>query len=132
MVRTDLLKRGIPWVRLLLGNPAQSTALNLGWRHRASAVASVALITGCVARRPRVTMVAAVGVLALNQRFYLLLLRQRGGRGAAAGFPLHVLHHLVSVAAVPVGILLHLRERFSPDAADSVSSDDTADPITSK
>jgi hypothetical protein len=126
MVRTDFLRRGIPWVRLLLGSPTQSTALNLGWRHRTSAVASVALITGCVARRPRVTMVAAVGILTLNQRLYLLLLRQRGWRGAAAGFPLHVLHHLVSVAAVPVGIVLHLRERFSPDSADTASSDDAA------
>jgi len=119
MVRTDFLRRGIPWVRLLLGSPTQSTALNLGWRHRASAVASVALITGCVARRPRVTMVAAVGILALNRRFYLLLLRRRGWRGATAGFPLHVLHHLTSAAAVPVGIVLHLRERFSPDSADT-------------
>jgi hypothetical protein len=126
MVRTDFLRRGIPWVQLLLVNPTQSRALNLGWRHRTSAVASVALITGCVVRRPRVTMVAAVGILALNQRFYLLLLKQRGRRGAAAGFPLHVLHHLVSVAAVPVGIVLHLRERFSPDSADPASTDDAA------
>ena len=126
MVRTDLLRRGVPWVRLLLGSPSQSTALNLGWRHRTSAVASVAFITGCLARRPRVTMVAAVGIFALNRRFYLLLLRRRGWRGATAGFPLHVLHHLISVAAVPVGIVLHLRERSSRDTADTASSDKDA------
>ena len=123
MVRTDFLRRGIPWVRLLLEGPTQSTALNLGWRHRASAMVSVVLIAGCVTRRPRVTMVAAVGILALNRRFYLLLLRRRGWRGATAGFPLHVLHHLVSVAAVPVGTVLHLRESFSPASADPASTD---------
>ncbi len=124
MVRTDFRRRGIPWVRLLLGSPAQSTALNLGWQHRTSALASVALISGGVTRRPRVTIVAAAALLTLNRRFYLLLLRRRGLRGAAAGFPLHVVHHLVSVAAVPAGTVLHLRERFNSGSADTTSSDD--------
>jgi hypothetical protein len=84
------------------------------------------LVAGCVARRrQRTTLVAAVGLLALNQRFYLLLLRQRGWREATAGVPLHVLHHLVSVAAVPAGIAFHLKKSFSRRSAGTTSSDHT-------
>src|SRR4029453_948541 len=51
MVRTDLLRRGVPWLRLILEGRARATALNLGWRHRVSTVASFALVVGLVRRR---------------------------------------------------------------------------------
>ena len=41
MVRTDFWQRGAPWVELVLSRGVDSAALNLGWRHRASALASV-------------------------------------------------------------------------------------------
>jgi GT2 family glycosyltransferase len=104
MIRTDLTRRGVPWVRLLLDQGAPSDALNLGLRHRASAAASVALVGALVARKPRVVGAAALTLLALNAGFYSLLLRRRGPRHAAAGVPLHVLHHLVSVTAVPIAL----------------------------
>ena len=47
----------------------------------------------------------------LNTDFYALLYEKRGLRQAAAGVPLHLLHHIVSVVAVPVGVSQHLRER---------------------
>lgn len=111
MIRTDLSRRGVPWVRLLLEKRASSDALNLGLRHRASAAASVALVVGLAARRPRVTGAAGIVLLALNGSFYLLLLRRRGLAQAAAGVPLHVLHHLTGVAAVPIGLSQHLLAR---------------------
>ena len=118
MIRTDLARRGIPWVRLLLDNRASSDALNLSLRHRASATASVALLGGLVARKPSVIGGAASVLLALNASFYLLLLRKRGLAQAAAGVPLHVLHHLVSVAAVPMGLSHHLLARRARDDGD--------------
>jgi GT2 family glycosyltransferase len=111
MIRTDLVRRGVPWVRLLLDSSASSDALNLGLRHRASAAASVALLGGLVARRPRVVGAAAGILLALNASFYALLLQKRGLRQAAAGFPLHVLHHLTSVTAVPIALSQHVFAR---------------------
>ena len=111
MIRTDLERRGIPWVRLLLEKRVSSDVLNLGLRHRASAAASVALVLGLAARRPRAVGAAGFVLLALNGSFYLLLLRRRGLAQAAAGVPLHVLHHLTGVAAVPIGLSQHLLAR---------------------
>ena len=51
------------------------------------------------------------GSSALNRRFYALLLRRRGPAEAALGVGLHALHHLVSAAAVPVGVARWARER---------------------
>jgi GT2 family glycosyltransferase len=104
MLRTDLARRGVPWIRLLLENPASSNTLNLGLRHRASAAASVAFVVAFAARRPRAMGVAGSLLLALNRDFYLLLLRRRGPLQLATGVPLHILHHLISVASVPVAL----------------------------
>jgi GT2 family glycosyltransferase len=41
MLHTDFHGRGIPWVVLLLRHRYAATTLNLGWRHRVSAGASV-------------------------------------------------------------------------------------------
>ena len=112
MVRTDFGARGVPWVRLLLRHGGSATELNLGWRHRLSALISVAGTLGLLARRPAAVATAGLGLVALNRRFYMLLLRRRGPAEATAGVFLHALHHLASVAAVPAGVLLHLLDRL--------------------
>lgn len=112
MVRTDLLDRGVPWVMMMLRAGGGSRALNLGWRHRLSAVAALALVCGTVARRGRLAAGALCALLALNRRFYGLLWRHGGARGAAAGVALHVIHHLTAAAALVVGVAAHLKERL--------------------
>jgi glycosyltransferase involved in cell wall biosynthesis len=101
MVRSDYADRGLPWSRLLLRSRAGlgSRSLNLGWRHRLSALASVAVLAGLVLRRPRAALLALGSLLALNSGFYALLLRKRGPGEAAAGVGLHVVHHLAGTAA---------------------------------
>lgn len=111
MVRTDFRDRGVPWVMLLLRHRGSATALNLGWRHRLSALAALAGALGLLARRPAAALAAGAGLVALNRRFYALLLRRRGPGEATAGIFLHALHHLASVASVPAGIVLYLLER---------------------
>ena len=107
MVDTDLRRRGAPWTRLQLERGESSSALNLGWRHRLSAVASVALAAAALTRRPRAALAALAGLVALNHRFYALLAR-RGGPGlAAGGVALHVVHHLTAVTSVAVGAAGH-------------------------
>jgi GT2 family glycosyltransferase len=107
MTQTDLLRRGVPWVRMMLEDDSHSTALNLGWRHRAGSIGSLLLLTSLPGRRLR----RAAGLLAflvvLDRHFYELLLRRRGSRQLAAGVPLHLLHRLVAAAAIPVGLLAH-------------------------
>ena len=111
MTRTDLLDRGVPWVELALRTGSFPSTLNLGWQHRRSAAASVALAAGPVTGRPRLSVSAAAVLVAANRDFYALLTRRLGPSGAAAGVALHVPHHLTAAAAVPLGTASHLRER---------------------
>ena len=104
MVRTDLLRRGAPWTGLLFERRCSSTALNLAWRHRVSAAASVLVLGAVGARRPLPGGAAVVAIAVLNRRFYRLLWARGGPRLALPGLGLHLVHHLTSVAAIPVGI----------------------------
>lgn len=111
MVRSDLTRRGAPWVALLLRRRRGSTALNLAWRHRLTALA---VTTGSAAlglRRPRVAAAMLAFQVAANRDLYRLLLERRGPREALAGVGLHAVHHLSAVCAVPVGVAAHLRRR---------------------
>jgi GT2 family glycosyltransferase len=110
MVRTDFSRRGVPWVRMLLRERRGGTALNLGWRHRLSALASLLLVGGLLVRRPRAALLALMGLLVLNRQLYVLLARRGGVRLLCAGIVLHVVHQLTAVAAVPAGVAAHLRE----------------------
>ena len=112
MIVTDFSARGVPWVGLVLERGG-SSALNLGWRHRLSALASLSLAGGAALRRPRVAATAGLALVALNHRFYAMLARRRGPAEATVGVALHALHHVVSVAAVPVGVARWLQGRHA-------------------
>jgi GT2 family glycosyltransferase len=109
MVESDLWDRGVPWVELLLRHRTRSSALNLGWRHRASAAASLVAAVSLLRGRPRSAVAALAALVALNRSFYSLLLRRRGPLQAAAGVGLHALHHVVGALAVPIAVVDHLR-----------------------
>jgi cellulose synthase/poly-beta-1,6-N-acetylglucosamine synthase-like glycosyltransferase len=111
MVRTDFAIRGAPWVVLLLRHRLPARGLNLGWRHRLSAVACLVGVAAVALRRPRITAGAALALVALNHSFYALLLRQRGPAEALLGVGLHAVHHLTGAAALPVGALSYLLDR---------------------
>jgi hypothetical protein len=111
MVGTDFGARGAPWVALMLRRGSGSTALNLGWSHRVTAGASLMLLAAAGRRRLPLSMALLVLILMLNHPFYRMLLRQRGATFALSAVPLHVLHHLVGVAAVPAGARQYLRGR---------------------
>ncbi len=111
MVRTDFAIRGVPWVGLLLHHRSAASQLNLGWRHRLSAAAALGLAVSIARRRRLAASGSLAALVALNLSFYALLLRRRGPMEACAGVGLHAIHHLTGVAALPVGILSHLRKR---------------------
>lgn len=115
MVCTDFARRGVPWVALLLRSGRVSTALNLGWRHRLSAAACTIGTLAVLARRPRIAAASLLVLLGLNRDFYALLARRCGLGQAAIGVGLHAVHHLTAVAAVPAGVLTHLRDVRSHD-----------------
>jgi glycosyltransferase involved in cell wall biosynthesis len=112
MARTDFSRRGVPWARLLLRERTHSTALNLGWRRRASAAASVALAGSLLARRRRLAAAALLANLVLDRNLYALLARRGGPSLLLAGIGLQQLHQLAAAASVPTALFLHqLEER---------------------
>ena len=108
MVRTDFWQRGVPWVELVLRHRSGSSALNLGWRPRVSAVAAIVSALGFVRGRPTTALCGLVALTALNAELYELLYRRRGPAAATAGVGLHAVHHVTGVLAVPVGVARHL------------------------
>lgn len=123
MVRTDLLIRGAPWIGLLLEHRdhVSTSALNLGWRHRLSALASVALVAAAPLAVALPLAGLALGLfslgalVALNRSFYGLLLRREGFARTAGGVALHVVHLLTAVVALPLGIVARPLWRPKPD-----------------
>ena len=111
MVRTDFFRRGVPWVELLLERRELPSSLNLGMRERASALASVLGAWSLVRRKPAGVAAALATLAVLNRDLYGLLARKQGPRRAAMGVGLHAIHHLTAAAALPAGLLAHLRSR---------------------
>lgn len=142
MIYSDFRDRGIPWTRLLIERGEAPATLNLGWRHRLTALAVLAT-TLSVLRTRRLTTVpaglAAMGVL--NRRFYGVLWRHGGARLTLAGVGLHAIHHLTAIAAVPFGFVAHFRRHgatpkpppLAPlDDASRVVAHDTSERTESK
>jgi hypothetical protein len=111
MVATDFGRRGVPWARLLLRDGGDSTTLNLGWKRRTSAAATVALLGALLMRRPRLAAAALLANLLLDRDLYALLARRGGPRLLLAGIGLHQLHQLSAAASVPVAVALHTAEK---------------------
>ena len=110
MIRCDVLQRGVPWLKLLLARRRSMAALNLSWRHRASALASVAVAGAVATRRRRALVPPVLLLIALNHAFYGLLWKKLGPRKAALGVGLHVLHHLSAVVSAPLALWEYVRE----------------------
>jgi GT2 family glycosyltransferase len=110
MVRTDFARRGAPWVALLAQSQRQGaggappTGLNLGWRHRLSALAVVVFVLMLLRRRPLAALAALAAMVGLNRSLYALILRRRGPGEAVAAVGLHAIHHLTAAASVPAGL----------------------------
>jgi GT2 family glycosyltransferase len=111
MVFTDFARRGVPWVALLAAERRLSGTLNLGWRHRFSALAALLTVVGVLNRRPSWSAAGAGTFVALNHSFYALLHHRGGPAVALLGPGLHALHHLVGAAAVPPGIAVAVAAR---------------------
>ena len=111
MVRTDLLLRGIPWVRLMLEHRSAPTTLNLSVRERASTILTMLAVPPALFGRPRPVLGLALVVTLLNAPFYWILVRRMGLIRALAGMGLHALHRAIAVVSVPSGLLVHLWAR---------------------
>jgi GT2 family glycosyltransferase len=128
MVRTDFHHRAVPWVDLMIKHGHSSTDLNLGWRHRASALAVLVIALAAITHHPVVAAGAVAAFVVLNLTFYRTLRRRQGLLRAVAGVGLHALHHAVAIAAVLYAVARHLPRhgrlprRESTEPAETVAS----------
>jgi hypothetical protein len=113
MLHVDTVERTIPWVDLMLAGRAPHSSLNAGAKHRAAALLALGAVGAAALRRPVVATAALGAFVALNADLYATIARRRGRAQAAAAVPLHVLHHVSATAAIPAGIAMHLRRRYS-------------------
>lgn len=112
MLHVDTVERAIPWVDLMLDGRAPHSSLNAGAKHRASALLALTTVGAAALGRPRTALLALGGFAALNTDLYRTIARRRGPLEGATAVPLHVLHHVSAAAAVPAGVVLHLRRRY--------------------
>ena len=112
LLRVDVLKRAVPWTRLMLLRGSTPPDLNLKPHHRASGVLVLLLLAAPIAAwatsgRARVAVGAAalavaVALLVLNRDLYGFLFRKRGALFAARSVPAHWLYYAYASAAFAV------------------------------
>ena len=114
MVRTDVWRRGRPWVELLLARRLSALAVSGGWRYRLSALAAVCMLAAVALLEPLMLAVAALALAGLNAGFYRLLLGAGGPALLGAGVGLHVVHLLSAAVSLPLGAATFALARLRP------------------
>jgi hypothetical protein len=116
MLRTDLLDRGVPWVRLLLADGSFGTRRSLNLRRRERVytglmgLALAAAIVALVRLDPRWLLAALACVLPVivgNVSLYRFLQRTSGLGVALLCLPLHLAYYVLNGFAVVIGTSLH-------------------------
>jgi glycosyltransferase involved in cell wall biosynthesis len=126
VLKTDLLHRGIPWMRLLLEEGGEGAALNVSPREKI-AVALVGLGLGSFAAAlilgvPALVVgaIALIVVIVMNLPLYRYLARGRGPAFGIGVVPLHLLYYVTSGLAFALGHVTH-RLHGGRDARDGVA-----------
>jgi glycosyltransferase involved in cell wall biosynthesis len=101
LLRTDILRRAIPWTRLILETGKIPSDLNLKWGQRVSLglttlALGLAVLSPIVPRLLVACGVALLTVLFLNRKLYGFFWRQKGLLFTAACIPLHLLYFVYS------------------------------------
>jgi len=117
MLKTDLWRRGVPWVRLILAKGEAPSDLNTNRGSRWSTLLAwfgVALLPLAVwsGEWVGIALAALIGVVALNLPFYRFLAQHRGVGFALRSIPWHLLYFLECGLAGMLGLLLHCRDRL--------------------
>jgi glycosyltransferase involved in cell wall biosynthesis len=130
-IRTDVLDRGIPWVRLLLERSRMASPANLnlkrGERVKTVLVAAgLALLVGGLIAGDRFVVAAGVaawvGVALSNLSLYVWFARQRGLLFALGVIPMNLWYYLESGVAVAAGVVLHLAAGSPPPPSRAASA----------
>jgi len=118
MLRDDLLRRGVPWVRMALERRSLTDEFATDARERACTAAVGLALAGALGAVVQpwcaAAAMAALGAATWLQRdFYRYLARHGGPRLAFAGVALHLLYYLVCVLSVGLGSASFLLTRLA-------------------
>src|SRR5262249_19507139 len=115
MVRTDIFRRGVPWMLLIKRTGTVETDLNVKAAQKLCvALTGLTLIAAaCGAAAPRAdravpaerTSVASLAaIVALNRSFFAFLARRKGWRFACAALPLHMVYYVCCALSVVIAM----------------------------
>jgi hypothetical protein len=122
MLRTDVVGRGVPWMRLLIQRRSASASLG-DLNLKAPAIASIPLAWGAVLALltvpwlPRLIWLLPlflVTIVVLNWRTYDFFRRVRGTRFMLAATALHFVYHLCNGVSAVAGALSSVRMQSPP------------------
>jgi len=118
MVRTDIFRRGVPWMALLLQHRNVPWDLNLNKRARLATAAAALLpfsLLSALVLDPLITLFSALTLVVLivlaQMPFYRLLLQRKGIAFTCAAVPLQLVFFMGCALALPLGYLRYLRPR---------------------
>jgi glycosyltransferase involved in cell wall biosynthesis len=121
MIRTDIFRRGVPWMLLMKRSQIVETDLNVSRAQRACVAATGLGLIGAVAsvRVPGLLALlplSLAAIVALNRDFYRFLARRGGPAFAVASTLLHLVYYCCCGASVVIAEALWLVAR-QPDFA---------------
>lgn len=118
IIRTDLLDRGIPWMRLLLGDGPggkRSTTLNVTgtekFKTALMGLGSLGFLISALIRSPFVALGAGLAILlivVLTLPVYRWFAKLRGWAFALRAIPMSLLYYFISGLSVAIALGLHL------------------------
>jgi hypothetical protein len=127
MVRTDLLDRGVPWMRLMLGDGPggrRSATLNVGRIEKVKTalmgLACLLVALGVLFREPpalAAALLLLLTIVVLNAPLLRWFADRRGLFFALRVVPMNLLYYLISGSAAAIALTLHVLPKQASDAA---------------
>jgi hypothetical protein len=119
MVRTDIFRRGVPWMLLIKRSGTTETDLNVKPTQRICVALTgvVWLAVGLIPWKPWSAAVGGLGsaaIIGLNHDFYRFLRRRRGLTLAMLSVPLHLVYYTCCGASVVIALLQWHARRLLP------------------
>lgn len=131
IVKTDFLRRALPWTELILQRQTLPNDLNLDSSSRISTIAAYGLLGGAVGTFwwPAFGLLAlacALTLFGLNFPLYRFFVRKRSVLFAAKAVPWHWLYYLYSGLAFGIGLARHVLSQWGPGLPSPVPHPDSS------